>query len=397
MRIARNPGALRGPYPTELQSIISLPDQQAARTVIETWPGYTPSPLFELPRTAEELGLGRLWLKDESPRFGLGAFKSIGGAYAVYQLLADHVRAAQPQADVSPAAFFQGMHRARTAQITVACASAGNHGRAVAWGANVFGARCIVYLYQGVSAGRRRAIEALGASVDVSAPDYDTAVHRVARAAAQHGWSIISDTAYPGYVSVPRTVMHGYTVIAQETLEQLGDDRPTHIILQAGVGGFAAALAAHFWATLGSQRPVTMTVEPTGAACVLESLAARERVTLSDVDSIMGGLCCGEVSLLAWEILQRAIDYAVAIPDETTIRAMRRLARALSGEPRIVAGESGAAGFAALLALTESAPGAHDPGLADLGPHANVLIFSTEGATDPDAWTHYTGSALEDR
>jgi diaminopropionate ammonia-lyase len=391
-RVARNPGALRGSYPTKLNAIISLHGHRAARSVIDTWPGYAPTPLYELPRTAEELGVRRLWIKDESPRFGLGAFKSIGGAYAVYQLLAGQILAGQPAADVSAAAFLRGAHRARTSGITVACASAGNHGRAVAWGASMFGARCVVYLYQNVSAGRRQAIEALGATVDVSARDYDEAVHSVASAAHDHGWFVVSDTAYPGYLEIPRTVMHGYTLIAQEALEQLAGARPTHVILQAGVGGFAAAITAHLWATLGAHRPTLITVEPAGAACLLESLVAQERVTLSNVTSIMGGLCCGQVSLVAWQILRHAIDLAVAIPDEFTIGAMRQLARPAPGQPCIVAGESGAAGLAALRALREDRA-VGTPENPFLERHAEVLLFNTEGATDPDTWNRYTSEA----
>jgi diaminopropionate ammonia-lyase len=391
--VVHNPRALRGPYPTELRSILSLSAHRSARAVIETWPGYTPSPLHELPHTAGALGVGRLWLKDESTRFGLGAFKSLGGAYAVYRLLTDQIRAVQPDAQVSARALIEGEFRNLTSTITVACASAGNHGRAVAWGARLFGAHCVVHLYQGVGEGRRRAIEELGARVDMSAPDYDEAVRRVAATAAQHGWFIVSDTAYPGYLELPRTVMQGYTLIAQEVLEQLNGLPPTHVILQAGVGGFAAAQAGHFWEALGAQRPTFITVEPRGAACLLESIRAEQRVSLHNVESIMGGLCCGEVSLLAWDVLRHAVDHAVAISDDETIAAMRSLAQPLAGEPRIIAGESGAAGLAALHALAR-----HTDLFSALGGgsgRARVLIYSTEGATDPPAWARYTGSNLE--
>ncbi len=414
----RNPRARRATYPDQLRSILSLEAQREARSVIERWPGYAPTPLLELPRTAEQLGLGRLWLKDEGARFGLGAFKSMGGAYAVYRLLAEHIRAQQPQADVSSQALIAGTHRELTSQVTVACASAGNHGRAVAWGAQLFGARCIVYLYQGVSAERRAAIEKLGATVDTSSPNYDEAVRRVARTAQQKRWHVVSDTAYPGYLDIPRTVMQGYTLIAQEALEQLGDERPTHVILQVGVGGFAAAIAAHLWETLGADRPTIITVEPSGAACLLESLVAQQPTTLRNVSSIMGGLCCGEVSLLAWEVLQHAVDWAVAIPDDLTIAAMQRLAQPLDGEPRIIAGESGAAGFAALMAMQNRAgddplgpspsrpevdvPLGPSPSRPEVdvplglsAPRPEVLLFISEGAADPAAWMRYTGSVLE--
>ena len=357
------------------------------KDVISALPGYAPTPLHELPHTAAQLGISRLWIKDESGRFGLGAFKSTGGAYAVYRLIAQLIQARDPTADVSVASLLRGALHQHTQRITIACASAGNHGRAVAWGAQLCGARCVVFLYQGVSAGRRSAIEQFGATVDSSAPNYDEAVRRCAAAAERNGWHIVSDTAYPGYTEIPRTIMQGYTLIAQEALEQLGGELPTHVLVQAGVGGFAAALISYLGNALSAHRPTFITVEPRGAACLQASLAAGQLVTLPSVSSIMGGLNCGEVSLVAWEILQNSVDLAFTIPDELSITAMRRLAQPLPGEPPIVAGESGAAGFAALLA---------DPGpLGANAAHARVLLFVTEGATDPQTWEQYTGLALQ--
>jgi diaminopropionate ammonia-lyase len=288
---------------------------------------------------------------------------------------------------VSVASLLSGALRQHTQRITIACASAGNHGRAVAWGAQLFGAHCVVFLYQGVTAARRSAIEQLGATVDSTAPNYDEAVRRCAAAAERNGWHIVSDTAYPGYTEIPRTIMRGYTLIAQEALEQLGDERPTHVLVQAGVGGFAAAMISYLGGALSARRPAFITVEPRDAACLQASLAAGHLVTLPKVSSIMGGLNCGEVSLVAWEILQHSVDRAFSIPDELTIMAMRRLAQPLPGEPHICAGESGAAGFAALLA---------DPGpLGAQAASARVLLFVTEGATDPEAWERYTGLTLQ--
>jgi diaminopropionate ammonia-lyase len=398
MRVFRNPRALGGPYPAELRRILSREAHHIARGVIESWPGHQPTPLHSLPQTAEQLGIERLWLKDESHRFGLGAFKSLGGAYAVYSLLAERILALRPTADVSAPALLRGDHRDVTAQVTIACASAGNHGRAVAWGAQLFGARCVVYLYEDVSPGRGAAIEAFGATVDRTPPNYDEAVRRVANDAARNGWLIVSDTAYPGYMEIPRTVMQGYTVIAQEALDQLAAERPTHVFLQAGVGGFVAAMSAHLWESLGDARPTMITVEPAGAACVLASLEAGHTVTVPDVESIMGGLCSGEVSLLAWEILLHASDYAIAIPDSWSLHAMRRLAQPLVGEPAVIAGESGAAGFAALSGIMGS--DASDRSIADLrasaglGRKARVLLFVTEGATDRETWMRYTNLPL---
>jgi diaminopropionate ammonia-lyase len=351
--------------------------------VVEDWPGYQPTTLYPLESIARDFGLGALWLKDESTRFGLGAFKSLGGAYAVYRMLEQRIRAAIPGAEVSPRALIDGAFRELTSQVTFACASAGNHGRAVAWGAHLFGARCVVYLYEGVSPGRRAAIESLGAAVDASSPNYDYAVKRIAVDAERSGWLLISDTAYDGYDEIPRLVMQGYTIIAQEALDQLGPSRPTHVFVQAGVGGFAAAICAHLWESLGADRPFFIVVEPTGAACVQESIAQGRFSTLPAAHSMMGGLNCAVPSTLAWQILQAAIDWSVAIPDRASITAMCDLA-----QHGIVAGESGAAGFGALYTLSSN-PSAREE--LSLDQNARVLVFSTEGATDRDTYHTLTG------
>ncbi|HSL71650.1 MAG TPA: diaminopropionate ammonia-lyase, partial [Longimicrobiales bacterium] len=243
LRVLHNAAAAQDEYDPVLRSIISLESHSAARANVSAWPDYRPTPLVPLESMCADLGLGALWLKDESLRFGLGAFKAIGGAYAVYRYLESRIRACDPSAHVSPARLIDGEYRHLTSLVTVACASAGNHGRAVAWGARLFGARAVVFLNQTVSAGRIAAIEQLGATVIATSPNYDEAVRFAALSAAAHGWQIISDTAYHGYLDLPRTVMQGYTVIAQEAIEQLRGERPTHVVLQAGVGGFAAAVA----------------------------------------------------------------------------------------------------------------------------------------------------------
>jgi diaminopropionate ammonia-lyase len=390
-RLVPNPKARTGAYPAELAGVLDPSAHRAAREQIESWPGYTRTPLHELTGLAAELGVERVWLKDESTRFGLGAFKSIGGAYAVYRFLEREIKRRQPDAEVTPQSLIEGQFRDWTAELTVACASAGNHGRAVAWGAQLFGARCVVYLYRGVSTGRAAAIEKLGAIVNTAPPNYDDAVRLVAHDAARNQWQIISDTGYHGYMDIPRTVMEGYTVIAEEVLEQLGAQRPTHVFLQGGVGGFAGAIAAHLWQWLPDRKPRIVIVEPAGAACILESLAAGEPVTLTKVESIMGGLCCGEVSLVAWDVLSLAADWAVAIPDAAVPISMRALREGVPGDPPVIAGESGSAGVAALCCLSASA---EQRAALELDARARVLLFSTEGATDPATYAQYTGTAV---
>lgn len=379
-RLSRNPHAVRKPYPEDLNPTLSRAGHEAARECIAQWPDYDRTPLLELGTLGAQLNLARVWVKDESARFGLGAFKALGGAYAVYRLLEREILRREPGARVTERALREGEFAHITERITIACASAGNHGRAVAWGAQRFGANCIVYLYRGVSDTRKRAIQQFNAQVNRDSPNYDEAVRRAAADAAKNGWLIVSDTSYEGYTEIPRDVMHGYTLIAQEVLDQIDNERPTHVLVQAGVGGFAAAIAAYLWQELGAERPVIISVEPDGAACVMASIEHGARQPLENVSSILGGLNCGEVSLTAWDVLDQAVDYAVAIPDVSVPPAMHELRTPAPGDPVITAGESGAAGVAALRWLATDPEARREVGLSHL---SRVLCFVTEGANDP--------------
>lgn len=362
-----NPAARRTSYPAHLRVHHDEAHYQSARAVLQQLPGYAPTQLHSLDTLATRFGVAGVFAKDESTRFGLGAFKSVGGAYAVAQLLE---RMAEPPD-----------------QLTLACASAGNHGRAVAWAARTFGARCVVYLYRGVSPGRARAIAELRANVVMTPATYDDALVQVADDAERNGWLVVSDTGYPGNEDTPRDVMTGYSVIAQEALEQIGAP-PTHVMLQAGVGSFAAAMAQHIWLRSGDARPTFIIVEPERAACVAASLRAGQPVTLPEVDTIMGGLGCAEISSTAWPVLHEAADFTISIPDDVVAPTMRAL---YDGAPRIIAGESGIAGIAALERI------ANDPAMREqvgLDQQSRVLVFITEGATDPERWSQLTGREL---
>ena len=320
---------------------------------------------MRLPWLASSLGVGAVLLKDEGGRFGLGSFKALGGAYGVRRLLA---RQTQP-----------------LASIVVTCATDGNHGRAVAWGAQVFGCRAVIYLHERVSAARESAIAAYGAKTVRTPGNYDDSVRQCAEDAARNGWFVVSDTTWPGYEDVPRDVMQGYTVMVGEALAQAATtEGPTHVLVQGGVGALAAAVLAQLWEKQGAARPFLIVVEPTRADCLYRSAQAGKRVAVTGaLDTIMAGLACGEPSLLAWKILDRGADAFLAIEDEWAIQAMRRLAAPAAGDASVVAGESGAAGLAGLLALGAS-PKLFDQ--AGLDASSQVLVFNTEGATDPELY-----------
>lgn len=394
-RIARNASAARPEcrYEGRLDSALPPSGFAAARDEIAGWPGYAPTPLFALPGLAGRLGLGNLWYKDEGSRLGLGSFKALGGAYAVFRHLAALVEAATGRTP-SSAELIAGRYRALTGEVTVATATDGNHGRSVAWGARMFGCRCIVYLHATVSDGRHAAIAAYGAEVRRVTGNYDDSVRQCAAAAAAEGWQVISDTSYAGYSDVPRTVMQGYGVLAGELLEQLPPAvRPTHLFIQGGVGGLAAAVAAALWQAFGPDRPRVVVVEPGTADCLYRSaVAGRPMAVPGDLDTLMAGLAAGEVSLLAWEVLRAAANDFMTIPDAAAVAAMRALAEGIDGDPRVVGGEAGVGGLAGLIAAAADPAARQALGLDD---GSTVLLIGSEGDTDPLLYQQLVGMSGE--
>jgi len=358
---------------------------------ITGWADYQPTPLVSLSGVARAVGVRSVWYKDESSRFGLGSFKALGGAYAVFNYLSKAV-AERTGASATPQEIESGAHADITSNITVASATAGNHGCSVAWGARRFYCRCVIFVAEDVSKSRRTAIARHGAEIRVVPGNYDDSVREAARVAAENGWTIISDTSYAGYTQIPREVMLGYTVMIEEAIGQIPRaEKPTHVFAQSGVGGMAAAACATLWDHYGVNRPVFVTVEPENAACLFQSALRGQRTTLTgSFDTIMGGLRCGEVSPLAWEILERGADFFLTIPDDIALDAMRLLAQRRHGDQRLVAGESGVAGLAALYGTRENGEMAHQLGL---GPASNVLLFGTEGATDPEIYANIVGQS----
>jgi diaminopropionate ammonia-lyase len=272
--------------------------------------------------------------------------------------------------------------------MTFACATDGNHGRSVAQGAQLMGARAVIFVHAGVSRARIDAIAGFGAEIVRVDGGYDFSVAEAARVATGKGWTILSDTSWPGYEYIPGLVSQGYTAIVRETLDALTEP-PTHVFLQAGVGGFAAAVAGHFSVVLGDRRPHVTVVEPARAACLYESARQGRAAKVEETQStVMAMLECHEASLIAFRVLERVADGFMTVEEEVAPEAMRHLAAPVGGDPAIVAGESGGAGFAGLLTLLRA------PGLAariGLGPQARVLVVNTEGATDPALYEAIVG------
>lgn len=360
-----------------------------ARAAIASWPGYAETPLKELPGLAAAAGVDRIWYKDEAGRFGLGSFKSLGGAYAVSRILIDEI-ASKTGERAGTGDLLSNRYAAITRNVTVTCATDGNHGRSVAWGARQFGCRCVIYIHATVSEGRKDAIEGYGAEVVRTAGNYDDSVREADEDAKRLGRIVVSDTSYPGYMRIPQYVMQGYTMLASEAIERMPEDAmPTHVFLQGGVGGFAAAVISTLWEHLAAGRPRMVIIEPDKAACIFASVAAGKPTAVSgDLGTVMAGLACGEISLLAWEILAEGADDVLMVADQSAVECMRLLADGVGGDEPVVAGESAVTGLAGLLIARR------DPALCDalaLGPRSRVLLIGTEGATDPQVYEQIVG------
>lgn len=364
-------------------------DQEAverAMTFHRTIPGYQPTPLVSLPALARELGVDKLWVKDESKRFGLNAFKALGGSYAIARWMGERLGLTGDQ--LTFPALTAPEARERLGAVTFVTATDGNHGRGVAWAARELGQQAVVYLPKGSARERLENIRALGAQAEITDLSYDDAVRLAARKGEEHGWVLIQDTAWPGYEEIPGWIMEGYTTLAGEIFDQLaqaGEEPPTHLFLQAGVGSFAASVLGSARCRWGKGCPVTVIVEPDQADCLYRTAKAadgRMHPVTGQMHSMMAGLCCGEPCTLAWDILGPCADAFLSCSDDYAALGMRLLGKPRGSDPAIVSGESGAVGVGVLAGIL------HEEELHDLcwtlglDERSRVLCISTEGDTD---------------
>jgi diaminopropionate ammonia-lyase len=383
----------KGPPPRPaITAALGVDGRSRAEALIGLLPGHQPTPLHALPALAGTLGVAAVYVKDEGRRFGLKSFKALGGAYAVMTLVLEEAARRLGRA-VAPSELASPQVRAVAETMTFACATDGNHGRSVAWGAQLAGAACEIFIHGGVSQGRADAIAAFGARIIRVDGSYDDSIVLSAKMAAKNGWIVVSDTSWEGYETIPLKVMQGYTVMIGEALDALAE-APTHIFVQAGVGGMAAAVASYAVQRLGSAAPKIVAVEPERAACVFESARAGRAVTIPHGEpTIMAMLECATPSPLGWEVLHHLADGFVTLGEDEAAAAMRRLAHPTKGDPAIVAGESGGTGFAGLLScLGDSTTRAR----LGLGAGSRVLVFNSEGATDPEIYRAIVGRTPEE-
>ncbi|MDR5884138.1 diaminopropionate ammonia-lyase [Caballeronia sp. LZ032] len=392
--LINNPRAQRSEY--ALRDILSIAQADESRAWLSTWPRLNPAPtpLYSLAHAAAHFGIASLHVKDESQRSALGSFKALGAPVALLRLVTRlwHTHRLDPRA------LFEGQHASLLAHLTVISATDGNHGKALAAAARSLGCQCVIVLHAQVSAERERAIASEGARIMRIDGNYDASVAEAARLAHVNGWHVVSDTSYDGYTEIPRDVMQGYGTIPAEIIEQTTSARDTpaftHVLLQGGVGGLAAGVASYFCEWHGARRPHFIVVEPHQADCLYQSaLAGHAAHATGSVDSIMAGLACGAASPLAWRVLEPCIDTFMTISDDEAIAAMRVLSDPSTNDVPIVAGESGAAGFAGLAALMRERSLA---ALAGLNSQSRVLVINTEGATAPALYEELTGQHPED-
>lgn len=356
----------------------------------KSFPEYKVTPLHKLDNLAKYLGVESIFLKDESYRFGLNAFKVLGGAYAIGKFLAERLGL-----DIMEMSFEKLRTRKvkeRLGNITFVTATDGNHGRGIAWAANQLGQKSVVYMPKGSSPIRLENIKKEGAEATIIDGNYDDAVRLADKMAKEHGWVVIQDTAWEGYEDIPTWIMQGYGTLIHESIEQLEEfalNKPTHVFLQAGVGSFAAAVQGYLASKFGEERPITIIVEPNDAACIYKSAKINDgkpHIVTGNMPTIMAGLACGEPNIIGWEILRDYSDGYLSCPDYVSARGMRILASPLKGDNQIISGESGAVGVGAISLIMERDCYKELREKLGLNKDSKILLISTEGDTDPDKY-----------
>lgn len=374
----RMPGAL-----TEAFSV-----KEASRTAAfhRSFPEYEPTPLAELSALAKTCGVAKIWVKDESKRFGLNAFKVLGGSYCMANYIAKVLGLSEvPTFDRLTAGELREQMVETLGDVTFITTTDGNHGRGVAWAASRLGFRSVVMMPKGSSEYRLARIREAGAQAEITEYNYDDTVRLTAQMAKENDWVLMQDTSWDGYEEIPRWIMQGYMTMAYEAVEQLKDVCPTHIFLQAGVGAMAGALTGFFRSYYGDA-PKIVIVESDQAACLYETVKANDgqiHIVGGDLATIMAGLACGEPCGIGWQVLRQGADMFVAAPDEVAATGMRLLGKPTCADPKVVSGESGAVtlGFAATVLRKPEYEKLKQE--LELDERSRVLCFSTEGDTDP--------------
>ncbi|MBQ9512441.1 MAG: diaminopropionate ammonia-lyase [Lachnospiraceae bacterium] len=377
-------------------SLMSVAEVEKAKAFHKSFPQYEETPLRDLKEMAAYLGLGKVCVKDESYRFGLNAFKVLGGSYAMARYIAGELKR-----DVSELPYdvlTSEKLKEEFGTATFFSATDGNHGRGVAWAANKLGQKSYILMPKGSTETRLNNIKAENAEAYISDVNYDECVRRVAAKAAEteHG-VVVQDTAWEGYEEIPSWIMEGYGTMALEADEQFAE-RPTHVFVQAGVGSLAGAMVGYFANKYKDNPPVMVVVEASAAACLYKGAVAGDgdiRIVDGDMDTIMAGLACGEPNITSWDILKNHVSAFISAEDIVAARGMRMLNAPLKGDPQVLSGESGAAPFGALATIMTQDAFKDLREKLCLNKDSKVLLFSTEGDTDPERWRNIIWEAQE--
>ena len=343
----------------KILQILSAEDIDIAYKTISSWDNYLSTPLISLNKLNEKLKLNKIFYKDESKRFHLKSFKALGGAYAVEKIIKGNDKN------------------------VISTATAGNHGRSVAWGAQKNGLECKIFISEFVSESRAKVMRNFGADVIRVKGNYEDSLNECIMQSNKNNWQIVQDVAWEDYKLVPKLTMAGYSVMMKETSEQIKNEKISHVILQAGVGGMAAAMVAGIARYL-DYIPQVIVVEPDSAACVLESInkCKIEKISI-EKESIMGGMSCGEVSLVPWEILKNSVHFCVTVSDDYISKTVKYLANKEFSNEKIIGGECSTPGIVSLAGLNNDYETRKK---INLNENSNVLIFGCEGDADEELY-----------
>ncbi|MCC5465825.1 diaminopropionate ammonia-lyase [Pelosinus baikalensis] len=371
-------------------NFLSQKEIEKVKKFHESFPEYSRTPLRNLKNLATHLGVAGVYVKDESYRFGLNAFKVLGGSFAIANYLAQCLGKDISQLDYKN--LVSDETRKQLGEITFATTTDGNHGRGVAWTASRLKQKSVVYMPKGSSITRLNNIKAEGAVAYITELNYDDAVRLTSENAQKNGWVVVQDTAWEGYEEIPAWIMQGYGTMAAEALEQLQEmkvDKPTHIFIQAGVGSLAGAVQGYFSSVFGEERPKTIIVESDQADCLYQSILANDgqpHAVTGDLNTIMAGLACGEPNTISWNVLRDYSDSFVSCPDWVAARGMRILGSPIKEDFQVISGESGAVTAGLLATIMTNEKMKEVRAKFGLNENSKILLFSTEGDTDPEKY-----------
>ena len=344
---------------SEILSVLTKNNIDEAYKIISRWDNYSPTPLIYLNKLSKILKLNKIFYKDESKRFHLKSFKALGGAYAVEKVTKGNK------------------------EMVISTATAGNHGRSVAWGSKKLGLKCKIFISEYVSESRAEVMRGFGADVIRVKGNYENSLDECIKQTNQNNWQIVQDVAWHDYKLIPKLTMAGYSVMMKEISEQINNQQISHVILQAGVGGMAAAMVVGIARYLNNIPKVTI-VEPESAACVLESIKTGKIEKISiEKESLMGGMSCGEVSLVPWQILKNSVNYCVTVSDDYISKTVKFLANCEFSDEKIIGGECSTPGIISLVGLCNNDEIRKK---INLNEDSNVLLFGCEGDADEELY-----------